>query len=46
MVVVFTIKIMSYLVVGIFDDLVRPLRISICDIKFFGGAICFHSAIV
>ena len=42
MVVVLTIKKMSYLVVGLFDDLVGPL-IYICDIKFFGCAVCFNS---
>ena len=46
MVVVFTIKKIRHVVFGPFDDLVCPLRISICDIKFFGCAVCFHSAIV
>ena len=45
MVVVLTTKEMSYLVVELFDDLVRPLCIYIHDIKFFGCTVCFNSGI-
>ena len=45
MMVVLTIKEMSYLVVGLFDDSVARFRINICDIKIFACAICFSSAI-
>ena len=34
MVVVLTIKEVCYLVVSLFDDLVAPLRIYVCDIFF------------
>ena len=43
MVIVSTIKEISYFVVSLFDDLVGPF-IFICDIKFFGRAVCFSSA--
>ena len=43
-VVVFTIKDMSYFVVGIFDDLVGPFCIFICYTKFFDQAVCFNLA--
>ena len=33
MVVVLTIEEISYLLVGLFDDLVGPLRIYICDLS-------------
>ena len=35
---------MKYEVLGPFDNFVGPLRIYICDILFFGCAICFDSA--
>ena len=44
MVVVLTIREMSYLVLGLLDDLVGSLCICICDIKFFGCVVCFNSA--
>ena len=43
--VVLTPKKMSYVVLGLFDNLVDPLRIYICNIKFFGCVVCFNSAI-
>ena len=45
MMVVLTHKEMSYLVVGIFDDLVARFCINICDNKIFDCAVCFNSAI-
>ena len=45
MVVVLTHKKMFYLVVNIFDNLVGPFCIYICDFKLFGCAVCFDSAI-
>ena len=45
MVVVLTHEEMSYLVVGMFDDLVGPIGINIGDIKIFACAVCFTSAL-
>ena len=45
MMVIFTIKEMSYLVVGLYDDLAGFFRIYIFDIKFFGCDVCFNSTI-
>ena len=42
MVIALTIKEMSYFVVCIFDDLVGPFRISICDVKFFAALFALH----
>ena len=36
---------MSYLVVGLFDNLLGPLLYLFCDMKFFGYAVCSNSAI-
>ena len=44
-VVVLTIKEMSYLVVGLFNDMVGLFCVNICDKKFFGCAVCFNSSI-
>ena len=44
MVVVLTIKDISYLVVGLLEDLVARFCIYICDIKIFGCTIYFNSA--
>ena len=30
--------------VGLFDDLVGPFRIYICDTKFLGCAVCYNLA--
>ena len=43
MVGVFTITGMSYLLVSLFCDLMRPLCIYICGVKFSGYAICLVS---
>ena len=45
MVVILTIKRIRYVVVGLFDDLVVPSCIFICDIKFFGCAVCLNLSI-
>ena len=45
MVVVLANKEIRNVAVGPFDNSESPLRISICDIKFFAGAVCFNSAI-
>ena len=45
MVVVLTIKEISYLLVSLFDDLVGPLMVFIfVTLMFFGCAVCFNSA--
>ena len=36
---------MIYSVVGLYDNLMGPLLIYICDIKFFRNAVWFNSAI-
>ena len=46
MVVVLTIKEMSYLVVGIFNDMVGLFCVNICDKKFFDYTVCFNSSII
>ena len=46
MVVVLTTKEMSYLVVGLFDDLVGLLLFYICDCKIFACAVCPNSTMV
>ena len=40
MVAVLTNKEMSYVVVGLFDDLVDAFCVYICDMNFFGCAVC------
>ena len=45
MVDVLTIKKMSYLAVGLFDDLVARFRINICEIKIFACAVCLNSVV-
>ena len=44
-VVVFTISEISYLVIGLLSDLVRPLCFDACDFKFFGYTVRFNSAV-
>ena len=43
--VVLTIEELSYVVVGLFDDLVGPFRICTCGVKFFGCAVWFNPAV-
>ena len=43
MVVVLTIKEISYFLLGLFDDLMGPFRIYICDMKFFWLRCSFNS---
>ena len=45
MMVVLSFEEMRYLLLGLFDDLVNPCRIYICDIKFLDLVVCFNLVI-